>query len=316
MYVFCVGMYRSGSTWQYDVVSRLLESHRGGRRLGFVTGEEFAHLPGVADSWQILKAHDQHPAFAVALADGRALAVYSFRDVRDVAYSLLHKLRGSFEDIVEREQFLHLVLANDAFWAARPRTLCQRYEDLMARPAAAVGQLAAHLGVALAPNEAQTVAEEFSLKANLWRTIELANRLRDEGVDLEDPTNALHWDGETLLHWDHIREGRVGGWRTEATPREVAVLAGLCGAWLVARGYEPDTGWALPALDHFRRELAAAQHALGAARAELTRRTQQLDEVKQLGPVALGLARCVHDLSVRYPRLSATLKRLLGPLAR
>ena len=53
MDVLCVGMYRSGSTWQYDVVSRLLERHRGGRRLGFVTGAEYASLRGQgAGGWR------------------------------------------------------------------------------------------------------------------------------------------------------------------------------------------------------------------------------------------------------------------------
>jgi hypothetical protein len=241
MDVFCVGMYRSGSTWQYDVVCHLLERHRDGRRLGFVTGAEFAELSeGKADCWRVLKAHDAHPAFAA----GRALAVYSFRDLRDVAYSLLHKFGGSFAEVIGRQRRLHLCMDNDAFWTARPRTLCQRYEEIMARPAEAVVALAAHLGVELAEGEAEAVAAEYSLKANLWRTVVLANRLRGEGVDLDDPANALRWDGQTLLHWNHIRAGRVGGWRDEATPRELAVLARLCGAWLIARGYEPDLSWA------------------------------------------------------------------------
>src|SRR5438067_7889431 len=33
MYVFCVGMYRSCSTWQYNIVCRLVERHRLGHRL-------------------------------------------------------------------------------------------------------------------------------------------------------------------------------------------------------------------------------------------------------------------------------------------
>lgn len=317
MDVFCVGMYRSGSTWQYDVVSHLLEKHRGGRRLGFVTGEQFAALPEEdAGGWRVLKAHDAHPAFADALAAGRARAVYSFRDLRDVAYSLLHKFGAPFAEVIERQHRLHLCLDNDAFWTAQPHTLSQRYEDIMARPAAAVTRLAGHLGIALADGEAAAVAEEYSLRANLWRTVELANRLRGEGVDLEDPANAQRWDGQTLLHWNHIRAGRVGSWRVEATPRELAVLAGLCGAWLVARGYEPDLAWALPAVEHFRGELEATQRALHEARAALARQACALEEMHALGPVALGLARRFHELSVRYPRLAAALKRALRLLSR
>jgi hypothetical protein len=243
------------------------------------------------------------------------VAVYSYRDLRDVAYSLLHKYGGSFEAVIERQHRLHLCLDNDAFWTARPRTLCQRYEEIMAAPAAAVAALAAHLGIDVTDAEAAALAEEYSLRASLWRTVELANRLRGEGVDLEDPGNAQRFDGETLLHWNHIRAGRVGGWREEATPRELALLAGICGEWLKERGYEADLSWALPAVTHFREELEATQRALHEARAELARQALQLQELQALGPVALGLARRLHAASLRYPRLAGTLKRLLGPRA-
>ena len=312
MDVFCVGMYRSGSTWQYDVVSHLLEKHRGGRRLGFVTGAQYAELPqGSNLNWRVLKAHDAHPAFAAALAEKRALAIYSFRDLRDVAYSLMHKYGAAFAKVIEQQHRLHVCLDNDAFWTAQPRTLEQRYEEIVARPVTAVADLAEHLGIELADGEAAALAEAYSLHANLWRTVELANRLRGEGMDLEDPAHAQHWDGQTLLHWNHIRAGRVGGWRTQATPRELAVLAGICGSWLIARRYEPDLTWALSAVEHLRSELEATQDALHRARTELARQGQALQELHALGPVALGLARRFHELSVYYPRLTAGLKRAL-----
>jgi hypothetical protein len=311
MYVLCVGMYRSGSTWQYDVACHLVEKHRAGRRLGFLTGEQFAARTGEPDGWQVVKSHNQHPAFAAALSEGRALALYSYRDLRDVAYSLAHKWGSSFAEVVERKQLLHLCLENDAFWSTRPRTLSQRYEAIMADPAAAVEEVAEQLGITLEDGEADAVAQEYSLKANLWRAIEFANRLRERGVDLDDPANAHRWDEHTQLHWNHIRAGRVGGWRQEAAPRELATLAGICGRWLIERGYEPDLAWALPALDHVGRELEATQQALREARAELARKTRECEELRQFGPLALGLARGVHNLSRRYPRLSAAVKRLL-----
>jgi hypothetical protein len=316
MDVFCIGMYRSGSTWQYHVVSHLLEQHRGGRRLGIVTGPEYARTArGEPGEWRVLKTHAGHPAFAEALASGRALAVYSFRDLRDVAYSLMHKFAGSFEEIVERKNLLHVCLDNDAFWTSQPRTLTQRYETIMTEPVPSVQALAVHLGIELSEGEAQAVAEEYSLKANAWRTIELANRLREEGVDLEDPANTIRFDRQSLLHWNHIRSGRVGGWRAEAAPRDLAVLAGVCGTWLIARGYEPDLAWALPALAHLQGELEATQRALHEARTEVARQTRQMQELHEATPVALGLAQRFHKLSARYPRLAATLKRLLRPLA-
>jgi hypothetical protein len=242
MDVLCVGMYRAGSTWQYDVAAHLVERHRGGLRVGFVPGDVYA-LPA-GDGWRALKSHDAHRAFAAALRSGRAVALYCYRDLRDVAFSLAHKFGGTFEEIVGRQGWLARCLDNDAFWVRQPRTLCQRYEEMMADPVAAVGEIAAHLDIDLGDGEAEVLAEAYSLAANRGRAEELARRLRAAGVDLDDPANAVRWDGETLLHWNHIRQGRIGGWRDEATPRQLKALARLCGDWLIERGYEADLAWA------------------------------------------------------------------------
>jgi hypothetical protein len=300
-------MYRSGSTWQYDVAAHLLERHRAGQRLGFVLAEDYRSDPG--QGWRVLKSHDAHRAFADALAAGRALALYSSRDLRDVAYSLLHKFGGTFEEVVEHQGMLHRCLDNDAFWAAQPHTLAQRYEEIMAAPAGAVAAVAAHLGIALEEGEAEAVAGEYSLQANLERTGALRERLRGAGVQLEAPANAQRWDEHTLLHWNHIRAGRVGGWRTEATPRELAVLAGICGQWLIERGYERDLSWALPALEQFCGEMAAAQEALHEARQQLAERTRDLEELRQFGPLALVVARRLHAVAARYPRFAGAIRR-------
>lgn len=289
MYVFCVGMYRACSTWQYEVIAHLIERHRGGRRLGYLTGEQFDELDrreGDDGTWKVLKSHEEHGRFARALDEGRAFAVYAHRDVRDVVFSLMHKRKVDFEALVARGM-VHQVLANDRFWAARPRSIAQRYDRLIADPAAGVGELAAHLGLALAPGEAAEVAAEYSFQANRKRAMELGDRLRRGGVDLDDPSIALAHDRRTLLHWNHMREGRVGDWGDRATSAQRAVLARLCNAWLSANGYEPD------------RPGPGRRGVAEAIRSELA--------------MARGRAACsLRLLSLRHPRLARTIKPLLG----
>lgn len=291
MYVFCVGMYRACSTWQYEVVAHLVERHRNGRRLGYLTGDQFEALDEVQgndDNWMVLKSHEEHGRFARALAEGRALAVYAHRDVRDVAFSLMHKRKLSFETLVT-QGMVHQILANDRFWSARPRTITQRYDHLVAEPETGVTELAAHLGLDLEAGEAAKVADEYSFEANRRRTIELGQRLRQRGVDLDDPSIAQAHDRTTLLHWNHMREGRVGDWRERSTPGQRAMLARICGDWLAEHGYEPDdvgpVGEPGRLLEVIRRELAMAR-----------------------GSVACTL-RC---LSLRHPRLARSIKPFLG----
>src|SRR3954453_335578 len=119
MYVLCAGMYRACSTWQYEVIAHLLERHRAGRRLGYYTGEEFAakYRKGHLDAgWGVLKSHEGDRSFTRAIKDGRALAVYAHRDVRDVVFSLMHKRGVSFEQLV-RQGMIHQILVNDRFWS-------------------------------------------------------------------------------------------------------------------------------------------------------------------------------------------------------
>ncbi len=297
MYVLCVGMYRACSTWQYEVISHLLERHRGGVRLGYLTGDQFAELDDQEGddpaTWKVLKSHEEHGRFARVLAEGRAVAIYAHRDVRDVVYSLMHKRQIDFETLV-RQGMVHQVLANDRFWSSQPRSITQRYDRLIADPATGIEELAAHLGLTLKPGEAADVAAEYSFQANQRRTVELGKRLQQGGIDLDDPSIAQAHDRRTLLHWNHMREGRVGDWRERATARERAVLARICGNWLSSHGYEADD----PA------EIASG----------LATEPQRLAEAIQWErTMARGWAACaLRCLSLRHPRLARSIKPMLG----
>jgi Sulfotransferase domain len=296
MYVLCVGMYRACSTWQYELTTHLLERHRGGVRLGYLTGEQFEDLDdreGDDGTWKVLKSHEEHGRFARVLAEGRAFEIYAHRDIRDVAFSLMHKRKIDFETLVT-QGMVHQVLANDRFWSRQPRSITQRYDRLVADGKTGVEELAAHLGLTLEPGEAAAVAAEYSFQANRQRTAELGQRLQQGGVDLDDPSIAQAHDRRTLLHWNHMREGRVGDWRERATPRQRASLARICGRWLDAHGYEPDDPKAIAsALDaEPRRPFEAIHRELAIAR---------------------GAAACtLRCLSLRHPRLARTIKPLLG----
>ena len=215
--VLCGGMYRACSTWQYEVVAHLIEQYLGGQRLGYLTGDQYAavfqpgcrrtgsNAPGQITRWRVVKSHEGDRSFARALAEERARAVYAYRDVREVVFSLMHKRGMTFEQLL-RQGMIHQILANDRFWMAQPDVLVQRYEDLLADPARGVIELARHLGIRLDASEAARIANEYSHESNKARTEALRRRLQEAGVDLESAANAQICDPTTLLHWNHIRQ--------------------------------------------------------------------------------------------------------------
>ena len=182
----------------------------------------------------MLKSHEGARSFSRALAEGHALAVYAFRDVRDVVFSLMHKRGLTFEQLL-RQGMIHQVLANDRFWMRQPNVLVQRYEVILSDPVGGVRTLADHLRIDLEEGEAEHIANEYSLESNKARTEALRRRLEQVGVDLNEAANAQICDSTTLLHWNHVRSGGSGSWYTEATPRQRLILRRLCGRWLKER---------------------------------------------------------------------------------
>lgn len=255
--VICGGMYRACSTWQYEVVGHLIERHLRGERLGYLTGEAYAarsanfsgrefHADVGWRSWYVLKSHDGHRCFARALSSGRALAVYTYRDIRDVAFSLTHRRNLALEELI-RQGMIHQILVNDRFWRAQPGVLIQRYEALIADPVTAVVQLARHLGLGVTRREAAEIADAYSLESNQARAEALRRRLENAGIDLSAVGNLQICDPVTLLYWNHLRPGGTGSWRTEFGLSQRVLLHRLCGAWLQANGYAVELEAAAPA---------------------------------------------------------------------
>ncbi len=222
-----------------------------------------------------------------------------------MSYSLIFKYREDFDEILVRRRLLHAILNNDRYWTARPGVLLQRYEALVEDPIGGVEEMAAHLGLTLASGEAEAIAAEYSLEANRRRTAKLTQQLSEQGVDLNDPAHALRHDPHSLLHCNHLRQGRVGGWREDATPAQRVTIAEICGAWLIARGYECDTDRAIPPeglrerIAAQRRALAELEAQLAEARAEFASARARLASYDALGPFVLGIAQKAHRFSHR-----------------
>ena len=124
MDVICCGMYRACSTWQYEVVGHLIEWRRKGLRLGLRRGARLRPWPRPG-RFRVLKCHDKHPNFSRAIDRRRRVAVYSYRDLRDVVDSMRHKAGRPFEALMG-EGLVHRILENDRYWMSRPGVLVQR----------------------------------------------------------------------------------------------------------------------------------------------------------------------------------------------
>jgi Sulfotransferase domain len=250
-HIVCAGMYRACSTWQYEVVNHLLSAWASGTlvQLGYMEGPEYQlwvqSTGASAKLTAVFKCHDRHGEFNRAIKRGELRVVYAYRDLRDVVDSMRHKMGMPLDKLIH-QGLIPRILSNDRYWSAQPGVIIQRYEDIIVDPSLAVTQLAKWLGLNIKENEAQAIAEEYSLEANRKRTAVLSPIPAYSGEGSASLSQNERYDPATLLHWNHLRQGRSGGWRVSFTAEELAEIHHQAGSWLIDRGYENNHAW-LPA---------------------------------------------------------------------
>jgi hypothetical protein len=225
-------MIRSGSTLQFQIASELVERHGMGRRVEYVPESEFQALAarhGNSPGFKVFKAHQCTPDLA-ELCREHALAIYSYRDLRDVAVSAMRKFGFSFNQLLEN-RWLDQAVADGERWVRVPRVLVTRYEDLVLDLSLEVRRIAEFIGIELLPMEDKEIARDLSMDKQ-------RARIADAMPDLAGtaPASLIAYDPTSLLHHNHIHEGEVGGWR--ALPADdLRELENRFGQWLVTHGY-------------------------------------------------------------------------------
>src|SRR5512138_2281267 len=92
-WIFCGGMIRAGSTLQYQIASELIERLGLGRRTGYLPPAEHAWVLGARPvaGLSTFKTHELTEQVARQCRQSDAVALYIYRDLRDVVSSLQQK---------------------------------------------------------------------------------------------------------------------------------------------------------------------------------------------------------------------------------
>lgn len=226
MIVVVCGQHRSGSTLAWQIAYELLSTTRPvSSPLRTDPTRLWLHALRPRHV-RMVKVH-----FTPALAQHRlpqrgAQYVYTYRDPRDVAASLIrkgrygpdHEKRGpkGVKAMVRRE------LRGDEFWRTRENLWVGRYEDIVADMPALVTSLAGFLDVPIDDDLTARIVEHVSVERQRDRVADL----RDAGVDPSLRITA-----------NHITDGQEGAWRSTLTTDEVAAIEAVAGDWMRDHGY-------------------------------------------------------------------------------
>ena len=192
MLVFCSGMLRSGSAFQYNLVCSLLEKTavciRHGRwERGYIkfTEKKIEEWANDKNTFHLIKS-GRHPEEFFYAKKGLAKILYINRDIRDVAVAAKYKWGVDGEDLLvlldRAESSYKDMIKNEAFknnWC-----LHQKYEEVFFDNYKAVKEMSKFLGVNPTKEIIQEVIEECSIKNMLKVSKSKTMRIRQIILDL------------------------------------------------------------------------------------------------------------------------------------
>lgn len=240
MWIFCCGMLRSGSTLQYQLTAELAESANIGKRLGYVDRHDFLQMSEKENSdnnMLVVKCHSFLPEAKGLIKDGKAKAIYVYRDVRDVIVSFMNVTGMSFVRIL-RQGYLETILSDYYKWSSTGDILISKYEEMVKEIHKETLRIANYLGISI--DESRAI--EFSQKFNIQQQKERIREVSYESIYREYGREDAP-EPHSLLKKDHIRSGKPEQWRQALSGFQIAMIESIAYDWLNEQGYIVTQGW-------------------------------------------------------------------------
>jgi hypothetical protein len=233
-------MYRSASTLQFQITSRLVKDNQLGQQIGWIDAlrfnavrDRYIHEPEL----KVIKVHTCTEPIAAEFWQGNAIGIYTFRDIRDVFVSSMRQRNKSFDSVWE-EGFIEQCLENHKHWTELPNVLISRYETIMSDLPHEVDRIAKHLGINLKPDECQAIAADYSIEIQQGRIQQFTNTLLQTPLAPNDHREIVDYhDEETLLHMNHINSAQVGRWRHDLSSQEAILIGDRVKDWCAHNTY-------------------------------------------------------------------------------
>lgn len=220
--IFCCGMPRSGGTLLYQITREIAEHGNLCRGRGFA---KESYTNGV------VKADVCQPWMVDRVKAGRAIAIGSYRDLRDIIvslrtfYSRRARIKGPKKEWTVRDVLDYRGDLLEVYYCWRQ--VCDtwfRYEDAD-YPMTVADGVAQKLNVSLSPEQKRSIVDKYDLTANERRI-----------------ANQKHWMDAgpgSMLTRVHISPTRgTSTWKDVLSREDLALIEKFGGDWLREHGYK------------------------------------------------------------------------------
>ncbi|WP_144767422.1 sulfotransferase domain-containing protein [Methylobacterium dankookense] len=211
-----LGVYRSASTWAYNVSSRILSSKFDLLKLyADHTCELTAVAPSMGEA-ALVKMHKPDDALRLMIYLCNPKLIITVRNPLDCVASLMRQFYMSYEEsrILIKDSASAVVAISK-----RSNPLLLRYEDTGGRSAKTVRIIADYLDVPASEEFLSQIAFDLSPN-NVKRFIEDLNETKY--FDERSPTEQVH--AETQWHPRHVGDGTVGAFSALLTDAQIASI--------------------------------------------------------------------------------------------
>jgi hypothetical protein len=250
MIVFVAGMPRSGSTWTYNVLRRMIAC--SGKKpwpetippdQGTLVEKAFSE-PAKQGYMYCIKVHCNLPL------DRQNVRIFcNYRDIRDVTLSYMRFMKTSFEHAL---QVAKGCMSITDYYLDNPNSLVfpVDYDDIASCPEVIIQNMAEYLGLVVTGQQAEDIATKFSRdkikeKQMRMRTLSKNKEIAATLPELTERYSRIqHGDGsyemydpETGFQSHHVTSNQEGEWRHAFTDEQQHILNELTHDWLVRYGY-------------------------------------------------------------------------------
>jgi hypothetical protein len=258
-----IGHPKSGNTWVKAMISRLYQIRHNLPESKLINTDEFARrIPGIPRLAATNGCYSYEQEVGQLLDEGAAdnplrhkPVVFLARHPIDIAVSWYHQftrrqsrakqelINASIAHPIDRQSIdmwnfvrhsdigLPFLIAYENRWVRNVRSLPQgllvRYEELRSEPVATLGRILEHVGHPFPEDEVRQAVE--------WGSFDNLRKLETSGTFSQGGMKLVNRDDPSTYK---VRRGKVGGYREDFSPEQVAELEAL-----VREHIDPELGY-------------------------------------------------------------------------
>lgn len=236
MWIVCAGARRSGSTLQYNIISRIIEVTNQGKRITHFRPEEFRYVKGINkdyNGYKVIKTHVLTDELMNEINNKNAIIFHTYRDIRDVVVSYINKgwVNKKSANIVKcvsnyLNEYTNWSAINENFYS-------RKYEDFAFDIGNEIKFILRILNLKLDKEKAETIIKEL----NIENLKENQDKIAHEKMRMSYG-QTFHYD--TLIHTNHINNGTKNQFLKSLTKSQISLIESIAWRYLIEHQYVPD----------------------------------------------------------------------------